>query len=318
MTVDLVTGAFGYTGSRVAQRVLAQGHEVVTLTRRAPGPHPLEGRIKRLPYVFDTDVLRASLSGIDTAYVTYWMRFPRGGATWDEMVGNVTALTKAAASAGVRRLVYVSVSNARHDSSTAYFRAKAAAEDAVRAAAQSGAMTTAIVRPTLLYGPNDILINNMAWTLRRLPIFGVPGNGEYRAQPVHVDDVADLCLTLGAGDEIVETDAAGPELLTFNEIVATVRRAVGSRALRIHLPVPIVLATTGVIGRAVNDVVLTRDEIRELMESLLVAAPGTATCPTRFSDWIAEHGDEIGRRYSSELERNFRSVTRDRSEAVSN
>ena len=116
-----------------------------------------------------------------------------------------------------------------------------------------------MVRPTLLYGPGDILINNMAWTLRRLPVFGIPGDGRYRVQPVHVDDVADLCISLAGRSENVETYAAGPETLDFNDIVRTVRKAVGSRALLLHMPVTLVLAATRVIGMAVRDVVLTRD-----------------------------------------------------------
>jgi nucleoside-diphosphate-sugar epimerase len=311
---DLVTGAFGYTGSRIAARLIDQGHRVVTLTRRDQVSHPLAGRVARLPYDFSEDVLRRSLDGIDTAYVTYWMRFPRSGATWQGIVDNVGSLARAAASAGVRRLIYISVSNARHDSSTAYFRAKADAEDAVRAAGRAvgrdrpggdRSMSCAIVRPTLLYGPGDILINNMAWTLRRLPVFGIPGDGTYRVQPVHVDDVADLAISLAAGNELAEMDACGPEMMTFNELVATVRAAVHSRAFVLHMPIPVVLGTTRLIGLAVRDVVLTRDEIRELMESLLVSN-ARATTPTRFSEWIAANADTIGRRYSSELGRNFR------------
>jgi NADH dehydrogenase len=208
----------------------------------------------------------------------------------------------------VRRFVLFSVTNAHRDSSTAYFRAKAAAEEAVLNAAQEGAMSVAIVRPTLLYGPGDILINNMAWTLRRLPLFGIPGDGNYRVQPVHVDDVADLAVRLGAADQTVDVDAAGPETLTFNQLVATVRQAVGSRALVTHLPSSLVLATTRLLGMLVRDTILTRDEIRELTESLLVARAETATCPTRFSDWIAANGEHVGRRWSSELRRNFRLV----------
>ena len=311
MATDLVTGAFGYTGSRIAERLLDAGRDVVTLTRRAQTNHPLESRVRRLPYVFDGESLRAALAGIDTVYVTYWMRFPRGRSTWDELVGNVARLATSAREAGVRRLVYVSVSNASADSATAYFRAKAAAEEHVRAAA-GAQLSVAIVRPTLLYGPTDILINNMAWTLRRLPVFGIPGNGRYLVQPVLVDDVADLCVRLGATDETVETDAAGPETLTFNDLVATVRRAVGSRALIVHLPATAVLATTRLLSLIVRDVVLTRDEITELTSSYLASRTAHAgTTPTRFSDWIEAHGATIGRRWSSELERNFRSVQRE-------
>jgi nucleoside-diphosphate-sugar epimerase len=301
---DLVTGAFGFTGSRIAERLLAMGREVRTLTRRAAGRHPLSGRLQaQAPQFDDVSALRRQLAGVDCLYVTYWMRFPRAGASWAQMIDNVGRLVDAARDAGVRRIVYISVSNAARDASTAYFRAKAAAEELIRA----GAPSYAIVRPTLLYGEGDILINNMAWTLRRLPVFGIPGDGGYRVQPVHVDDVADLCLALGAERRIVEADAAGPETYTFNELVALVRAAVGSRARLVHLPATVVLATTSVLGLLVRDVVLTRDEIRELTESLLTSRdPATEPRPTRLSDWLARHGDALGRRYSSELARNFR------------
>jgi len=303
---DLVTGAFGYTGSRIAERLLANDRQVATLTRRSVVEHPLASRVERLAYDFGEEALRRALDGVDTVYVTYWMRFPRGGATWEQIVENVARLARVSAAAGVRRLVYISVSNAAHDSSTAYFRAKAAAEDAVRSAASPAAtMTAAIVRPTLLYGKTDILINNMAWTLRRLPVFGIPGDGRYRVQPVLVDDVAELCVALGGRDDAIEVVAAGSETLDFNELVGLVRAAVRSRALLLHMPPIAVLAATRLIGLGVRDVVLTRDEIRELMESLLVSAEPPTT-PRKFSEWVAGHADAIGRRYSSELGRNFR------------
>jgi nucleoside-diphosphate-sugar epimerase len=316
--IDLVTGAFGYTGSRIASRSLAAGRQVRTMTRRTTVDHPLSGQIETFAAAFDDANLERALSGVDTVYVTYWMRFPRGAATWDEMVGNVGRLVSAARRHGVRRIVYISVSNARHNSSTAYFRAKAAAEDHVRAAAGGGnGLTTAIVRPTLLYGPSDILINNMAWALRRVPVFGIPGDGRYRVQPVHVDDVADLCVRLGATNDGVETDAAGPETFTFNELVRVVKIAVRSRALLLHMPPAIVLASTKVIGVGVRDVILTRDEIRELMESLLASSTSPAgNTPTRFSDWIQANANEVGRRYSSELGRNFRGLERRHADVV--
>jgi nucleoside-diphosphate-sugar epimerase len=305
MAVDLVTGAFGYTGSRIAARLLRAGREVATLTRRRPGSLPLETRVTRLPYDFNRASLAKALTRTDTVYVTYWMRFPWGDSQWDEIVRNVDHLAHAAAEAGVRRLIYISVSNAHHGSPTPYFRAKARAEATVRAALAGSSTTYAIVRPTLLYGPDDILINNMAWTLRNLPLFGIPGDGHYRVQPVHVDDVADLCIRLAAGAEATEVFASGPEILDFNELVNIVRRAVRSRAVLVHMPVPMVLATTKVLGMLLRDVVLTRDEIHELMRSLLVS-PEPASTPTKFTDWVATNGTQIGRRYSSELGRNYR------------
>jgi len=301
MVLDVVTGAFGFTGSRIAERLLAGGREVRTISRR-PAAGPLAARVAVQPYGFSQpDELRERLVGADALYITYWMRFPRAGVTFEPIVENVRRLVAAASQAGVRRLVYISVSNAELDASTAYFRAKAQAEEAVRAAG----LSYAIVRPTLLYGEGDILINNMAWTLRRLPVFGIPGDGRYRVQPVYVDDVADLAVELGAGSENVELEAAGPDVLDYNELVGLVKTTVGGRAKLVHLPVDVVLAATGLMGFFLRDVVLTRDELRELMESLLVAAGGP-TRPTRFAEWLESRAETVGRRWSSELGRNYR------------
>lgn len=305
-TSDLVTGAFGFTGSRIAERLLADGRRVMTLTRRVGRNHPLARRVERLAYDFDSGALSSALRGVDTVYITYWMRFPRGDSTWPRVVANVERLAQASSEAGVRRLVYISVSNAAHDATTAYFRAKAAAEEAVRAvSARGGAMTCAIIRPTLLFGESDILINNMAWTLRRLPVFGVPGDGRYLVQPVYVGDVADLAVSLGHADDFAETDACGRDILEFADLVRLVRAAVRSRALVVNLPPPVVLATTRLLGVVVRDVVLTGDEIRELMEGVLVSQDDP-TCPTRFPDWLERNAASVGRRWESELARNFR------------
>ena len=303
MDLDVVTGAFGFTGSRIAERLLGAGREVRTISRRAPGGHTLAQQVAVQPYGFSQpDELRDQLRGVEVLYITYWMRFPRGGVTFEPIVENVRRLVAAAVAADVRRLVYISVSNATHDASTAYFRAKAEAEEAVRAAGRS----YAIIRPTLLYGEGDILINNMAWALRRLPVVGIPGDGRYRVQPVYVDDVADLAVDLGRRADDVETDACGPEVFTFDELVRQVRRAVRSRALLWHMPVSAVLAGTGLMGFFLRDVVLTRDEVRELMESLLVSGSGAPPRPTRFSQWLEARAESIGRRWASELARNYR------------
>jgi uncharacterized protein YbjT (DUF2867 family) len=304
MATDLVTGAFGFTGSGIAARLLDRGREVRTMSRRAAGGHPLGGRVRLQSYDFSPAGLAQTLAGVDTLYITYWMRFERDRATFGQLVANIDRLLRAAGEAGVRRLAYISVCNASRTGPTAYFRAKADAEDLVRA---SG-LGFAIVRPTLLYGEGDILINNMAWTLRRLPLFGVPGDGRYRVQPVHVDDVAELTVELGLGDQPTETDAAGPDVFAFDELVRLVAGAVGREARLIHLPPAVVLATTRFIGLAVRDVVLTSDEIRELTGSLLTS-PSPPTCPTRLSDWLASNADRLGRRWASELGRNYRLET---------
>ena len=299
-----VTGAFGFTGRAIAERLLDAGHEVVTLTRRSGADDPLASRITVRPFdaASPTD-LAASLAGVDTLFNTYWLRFPRGGSTFEGAVARSAALLAAAREAGVRRVVHVSVVNASADADTPYVRAKAALESVVR----SAGMEWVIVRPTLTYGPGDILINNLAWALRRLPVYGLPGLGRYTVQPVHVDDVARICVDAGAGEPGRVLDAAGPEILTYRQLVDLVRDAIGSRSVVLPMPGPVVLATAKLLGLVVRDVVLTADEIRELTSSLLTSAqPPLGTI--RLSDWVREHADALGRRWSSELSRNYRGL----------
>jgi NADH dehydrogenase len=172
----------------------------------------------------------------------------------------------------VRRVVYVSVINASHGAPTPYFRAKARAEEVVRSLAPGHAL----VRPTVTFGPRDILVNNLAWTLRRFPVFAIPGDGRYPIQPVHVEDIARLAVEAGAGTTDVVVDAAGPETFEFEAFVRVVRGAVGSRSLLVRAPVPLALAGAVVIGSLVRDVVLRRDEITELEAGLMVSSAPTA------------------------------------------
>jgi len=297
-----VTGAFGFTGRALTERLLAAGHEVVTLTRRTGAGDPLASRVSIRPFdAASSDALTASLRGVETLFNTYWLRFPRAGATFEGAVVRSAALVAAARDAGVRRIVHVSVVNAAPDAETPYVRSKAALEAVVRA---SG-LEWAIVRPTLTYGPNDILINNLAWALRRLPVYGIPGLGRYTVQPVHVDDVARICVEAAAGPSGAVMDAAGPETMTYRELVGRVRTAVGSRSIVLPMPGTVVLTTAKLLGLVVRDVVLTRDEIRELTSSLLTSHE-PARGEIRISGWLPANAGALGRRWSSELTRNYR------------
>jgi NADH dehydrogenase len=299
--LDVVTGAFGYTGSFIAERLLADGRRVRTLTRRAPGDHRLRDRIEAVPLGFDDPGrLVEALRGVDVLYNTYWRRFPDPKVGFRDIVDQSGMLVRAASDAGVGRLVHVSVSNAGVSAPTSYFVAKAEVEEIVKASA----LSYAILRPTLLHGPGDILINNLAWTLRRLPVFGMPGDGRYRVQPVFVGDVADLAIRLGGGVGDSTIDAAGPEVFRFVDLVRLIRDRIGARAVVVGLPRAAVLAATGLLGRLVGDVVLTRDEIVELTSELLVSAR-PPTCPTPFSAWLGRERESVGRRYASELRRNY-------------
>jgi uncharacterized protein YbjT (DUF2867 family) len=281
-----VTGATSFTGRFIAQRLEAAGDEVANLTRWE---------------LHSTERLEAALRGVDTLYNTFWVRFERGPITYAWATERSRMLFEAARRAGVRRIVHISVINASHEAPTAYFRAKAEVEDALAA---SG-LSHAIVRPTVTYGPGDILVNNLAWTLRRLPAFGVPGDGRYPIQPVHVEDVAQIAVSAGRGTENVTFDAAGPEILAFNEFVGLVRQAVGSRAVVVHLPAAASLAAARLIGLAVRDVVLTRHEVTELQARLMFSEQPPAGA-IGLVDWLAANAEGLGRRWSNELDRHFR------------
>ncbi len=300
--LSVVTGAFGYTGKYIARRLLEQGSRVRTLTRTPVSRSPFGDDVEARPLDFgDPSGLFASLEGADILYNTYWVRFARRGVTHDTAVENSRALLRAAVKAGVRRVVHISITNATQDSPLPYFRGKALAEMAVR---DSG-LSYAIVRPTVLFSPEDILINNIAWFLRRFPLFPIPGRGGYPVQPVFVDDVARLAVEAGTGVDDVAIDAVGPETFTFEEMVRLLARRVGSRSRLVRTPPSAALLAARIAGRLVRDVVLTKDELDGLMAGLLVSAD-PPTAPTRFTEWLEAEGPSLGQRYASELARHYR------------
>jgi nucleoside-diphosphate-sugar epimerase len=300
-TTDVVTGAFSYSGRFIAAQLLERGRGVRTLTNHPRPDHPLASRIKTYPLDFsDSAPLVTALTGADTLYNTYWVRAPHGSLTHTVAVENTKRLIDAARRAGVRRIVQTSIANPTA-STTSYYRGKAALEEAVRA---SG-LSYAIVRPTLLFGEGDVLINNIAWLLRHLPVFGIPGDGRYRLQPMHIKDHAGLQIAVGSEPGNVIVDSAGPEIFTFDELVHLLRRAMNLRTLVVHLPPVLAMAGATVAGRLVGDMLLTRDELDDLTHDILVSheAPrGT----TRLTDWLPLHRDEVGRHYASEIERHYR------------
>lgn len=300
--MDVVTGAFSYTGRAIAEELLGRGRDVRTLTRRDAPADPLAARIERAELQFgDPDALRRSLDGAETLYNTYWVRFAHGPTTFERAVANTRVLFDAARAAGVRRIVHVSVTSSALDSPLPYFRGKAETEAGLAA---SG-VAHAIVRPTLVFGPRDILVNNIAWGLRRSPVFPVAGDGSYRVQPVSVEDVATICADAAEGTESAVLDAAGPETIGYEELVRLVAAAVGSRSRIVHWPRERVLAVARVAGALRRDVVLTAAELAGLEASLLVSEEpprGTAS----FRSWVAANGESLGRGYVSELARNYR------------
>jgi uncharacterized protein YbjT (DUF2867 family) len=302
--VDAVTGAFSYTGRYIARRLLAEGRRVRTLTNHAhrPGAEDLEAAVEVEPLQFqDRSRLVTALRGADVLYNTYWIRFPHSGLDFDHAVVNTQTLMKAAAEAGVRKVVHISVSNPAADSPLPYYSGKARAEQAV----QESGLEHSIVRPTLVFGQGDILINNIAWLLRRVPVFGIPGLGHYRVQPVAVEDVAEIAVWSASQPSGLTVDAAGPEIFTYLELVHQVAIAVQRRPPFIYLPRSLMVLSGKVIGMFVGDVVLTGEEIDGLMAELLVSAERPRG-QRRLDDWLLMTADTLGSSYASELDRHFR------------
>jgi len=298
---SVVTGALGYTGRYIAGALLERGERVRTLTAHPAQPNPFGERLEIAPLDFGSpESLTRSLEGATTLYNTYWIRFPYEGVNFDTAVENSRTLLRAARLAGVRRIVHISITGAAEDSPLPYFRGKGVVE---REIARSS-LSYLILRPTLIFGNEDVLVNNIAWLVRHFPLFAIPGRGDYRVQPVFVADLAELAVSDASGGDNRVIDAVGPEIFTFRDFVRTIARALGRSTLLISFPPRVALLFSSLIGYALGDVTLTRDEIDGLMASLLVShAP--PTCPTALSSWLQSNAGVVGRTYTSELAKRF-------------
>lgn len=294
-----VTGAYGYSGRYIAERLLAAGHAVVTLTNSPQRPNPFQGEVAALPFHFDAPAeLTASLRGVDTLINTYWIRFDHTLFSHQQAVRNTKILFAAAKAAGVRRIVHTSITNPDLASDLPYFRGKAELE----AVLHGLGLSYCILRPAVLFGKEDVLVNNIAWSLRHLPVFGVFGAGDYKLQPIYVDDLAAAAVAHAFGDENETLEAIGPETFTYRGLAETVRRILGLRRWIVSVPPELGYLTCRILGFLLRDVVITRAEMRGLMEGrLCVDAPALGT--TRLTDWIQAHRDTLGRRYTSEMAR---------------
>jgi uncharacterized protein YbjT (DUF2867 family) len=298
-TVAVVTGALSYTGSAVARSLLARGVTLRALTNRKLPVNDPGGPVDIYPLQFDDrGQLVEAMRGAEVLVNTYWVRYPYVGTGFDQGVANTEVLLGAAREAGVGRIVQVSVSNPSLESPLDYYRGKAEVEALVRGMGVS----YAIVRPTLVVGDHDILVNNIAWVLRRFPVFAMPGSGRYRVQPVTLADAGEIIAEAALATDDLTIDAAGPDVLSFEALVREIGSAIGRRPRIVHVPPALSLALLWGVGRLVGEVILSRQELDGLMTELLVSHE-----PPRGSEsvlsWLRDNGSELGRVYASELAR---------------
>ncbi len=297
--IHAVTGAFGYSGKYIAKRLIDKGHRVITITNSLDRKNPFGDNLKVFPFNFDEpDKLEKSLHGVSVLYNTYWVRFNHKTFRHADAVRNTEKMFRAAEAAGVERIVHISITNPSLDSPLEYFSGKARLEKAL---IESG-ISYAILRPTVLFGKEDILINNIAWGLRYLPVFGVFGDGEYKMQPIYVEDLADLAIQHGRGRKNLVIDAIGPETFTYRNLVETVGEIIGKHRPIVSVPPGIGYLAGWMIGKIVNDVMITKEEIKGLMANLLyVESPPTGS--TKLTEWAKKHSETLGLKYTSELAR---------------
>lgn len=297
-----VTGAYSYSGKYIARRLVERGEEVISLTNHPERPDPFGGKVKPFPLDFSGEKgLTANLGGCEVLVNTYWVRFDRGINTQAAAVENTRILVRAAQGAGVGRIIHISIANPAADSALPYYRGKAANEKTV---SESG-VPYSILRPTLIFGIEDILINNIAWLLRRFPFFAQIGDGQYPVQPVYVDDLAEIACQAVYSRENRTIDVVGPDIFTFDDLVRLIGQTIGHSRPILHVPPPLALAASRLLGLFLGDVLLKQQEVDGLLAGLLVSS-GPALGRTRLADWLGRHRETVGATYASEVARHYR------------
>ena len=300
---DTVTGATGYTGRYITRNLLQQGRRVQSITGHPDRPNPFGDQVPLHPFSFDDpQKLEQTLRGTDTLFNTYWIRVDHGGHTHQQCVEQTKVMFDAAKRAGVRRIVHISITNPDPESDLPYFRGKGQLEQYL----QHLGLSHAILRPTVLYSLEDVLLNNIAWSLRRFPAVFLPGSGSYSIQPVHIQDLADLAVRVAPESENIQLNAVGPEVYSYAGLVRLVRYCTRTRCAILPMPSSITYLAGKAIGAFMGDILLTRDEIKGLSRNLLTTRDyNPQDCPTRLSDWLGENGDKLGQTYANEVKRHY-------------
>ena len=271
----LLTGATGTVGSALLARLTATGEGVRCLVRepRRLGDQRVRVQIA-LGDLADPPSFRHALRGVDTVVHLAASIRDQPRASIEELNAMATLrLVRAAERAGARRFVFFSALGASHHSRTRFFRAKAMATEAVEASA----LTTTVLSPSIVYTPGDpwlTLLERLSW----LPAVPVSGAGRARYQPIWAEDVADAVMAAlrreapaGRG----AFDLAGPDTLTYEDIVRVTLRSLRRRRRLLNLPLPLVRESLRAL-RAVGGphVFATWDEA-ELMEEPMTSPHGT-------------------------------------------
>lgn len=237
-----IAGGSGFIGRAIVRR-LGDAARLRVLTRN---PDAVRARLAGTGAEFvradvtEPSSLESAMAGVNVAinaaqFEGYPIENPRRGLTFERVdYGGTVAMLEAARKAGVTRFIYISGAAADEHSSQPGFRAKGRAERAIR---DSGLEFT-IFRPSLVYGPDDRVVNMLARALRYAPVFAVPGSGKQLVQPLLVDDLAAcvaMAATMGKGRNGV-FEIGGPEPMSFDDLMHLLMELTGYERPIIHIP----------------------------------------------------------------------------------
>jgi NADH dehydrogenase len=294
----VITGAFSFTGSAVAREMIRRGWSVHTLTNRTP---PTDAKtLTSSPLKFDLQYLKKTIEGADLFINTYWVRLPWKNIGFQTAIDSTRLLVKAVQEAKVPRLVHVSVSNAEKGANLGYYRGKFELETLIAGCG----ISYAIVCPTLILGPNDVLANNIAWFLRYFPVFPVPQGGRYRLQPITLSDTARIIADAAESAENIKVDAAGPEIFTFYDYLLVLARNCGVNPALVSAPNWVALAGLRMVEPFLGDIVLTREELLSLKQELLISNHSPLGKESVI-EWLEGNAAQLGRKYANDLKRHF-------------
>jgi len=300
--MDIVTGSFGYIGKYITRKLISSGKQVRTITTHPDKPNPFGKDVKAYPYNFDDpDLLVSILKGCETLFNTYWVRFNYGKGSFEKAIGNTEILFDSARKAGIKKIVHISVTNPSESDALPYYRGKALQEKILK---ELG-ISYSIIRPTLVFGKEDILVNNIAWTVRKFPFVPIFGSGDYKIQPVFVEDLASIAVDCANKNTSETLDAVGPETFTYKEMLRIMASVLNRDVKFFHVWPKVGIFLGKIIGLFVNDVLLTKDELKGLMDNKLTSKQ-TPNAKTKFTEWLKANKVTVGERYTSELDRHFR------------
>jgi uncharacterized protein YbjT (DUF2867 family) len=273
--VILLTGATGTVGSALLRRLTSAGEPVRCLVRDPRGLGDQRVHVQlALGDLANPPSFRNALRGVDTVVHLAASIRDQPHASIEELNALATLrLVRAAERSGARRFVFFSAMGARRHSRTRFFRAKALAEEAVGASK----LETAVFRPSIVYSPGDPWLTLLG-RFSYLPAIPISGSGRARYPPIWAEDVADCVVAalMASGPRRRSFDLAGPELLSYDEIVRAALEPTGRRRTLLHVPLPIVRASLRLLRLLAGPKVFATWEEAELMEEPMTSSAGTA------------------------------------------